>query len=62
MKAISSLQKGDPGHGHSSGEGIQESISPNHHEVNITEGGEFLDDAIRVKDQPFGETNKNGNE
>ena len=23
------------------------------HEKNTTEGGEFLDDAIRIKDQPF---------
>lgn len=23
------------------------------HEVNITDGGEFLDDGIRMKDQPF---------
>jgi hypothetical protein len=26
-------------------------------EVNTSEGGEFLDDGIRMKDQPLGETN-----
>jgi hypothetical protein len=31
-------------------------------EVNITDGGEFLDDTIRVKDQPLGETNIKENE
>jgi hypothetical protein len=36
--------------------GIQESIYPPQHEINVTDGGEFLDDAIRMKDQPLGET------
>jgi hypothetical protein len=36
-------------------EGIQESIYPDLHEINITDGSEFLDDGIRMKDQPFGE-------
>jgi hypothetical protein len=43
-------------------EGIQESIYRYQHEVNITDGGEFLDDAIRMKDQPLGETMGKGNE
>ncbi|RYG54325.1 MAG: hypothetical protein EOO01_01855 [Chitinophagaceae bacterium] len=34
-------------------DGIQESIYPDHHEINITDGSEFLDDAIRMKEQPF---------
>ena len=33
--------------------GLQESINPLHHEANITDGGEFLDDNIRMKDQPL---------
>jgi hypothetical protein len=33
----------------------QESIKPLNHETNITDGGEFLDDAIRMKDQPLEE-------
>ena len=37
-------------------DGLQESINPLHHETNITDGGEFLDDAIRMKDQPLEET------
>ena len=56
MSTVISPQKGDPGNAHTSEEEIQESIYP-YHEVNITDGGEFLDDAIRVKDQPLGETN-----
>ena len=48
--------KGDPVNKHVSGEEIQESIYPNHQEENVTDGDEFLDDAIRMKDQPFEET------
>jgi hypothetical protein len=62
MKTIYSPEKGDPGHGRSSQEGIQESIYSYVHEVNITDGGEFLDDAIRTRDQPLGETNTMENE
>jgi hypothetical protein len=62
MSTIFSPQKGDPGNAHTSEEEIQESINPNYHEENITDGGEFLDDAIRVKDQPLGETNTKENE
>jgi hypothetical protein len=56
MITIHSPRKGDPGNEHTSREEIQESIYPNHHEENITDGGEFLDDAIRIKDQPLSET------
>ena len=38
-----------------SSEETQESINIELHEVNIADGGEFLDDAIRMKEQPFGE-------
>jgi hypothetical protein len=34
-------------------DGLQGSIYPLHIETNVTEGSEFLDDAIRTKDQPF---------
>lgn len=34
----------------------EESVSPYPHETNITDGGEFLDDGIRMKDQPLSET------
>jgi len=34
-------------------DGYQGSINPFHSETNITDGSEFLDDAIRMKDQPF---------
>jgi hypothetical protein len=62
MNTIYPSQHGDPGHGRSSEEGIQESIYSYDHEVNITDGGEFLDDAIRMNDQPLGETNTIQNE
>lgn len=37
----------------SADEGIQEGLYPFQHDPNITEGGEFLDDAIRTRDQPL---------
>ena len=55
MNRISSAQKGDSRNGQISEAEVQESIYPYHHELNITDGGEFLDDAIRMKDQPFEE-------
>ncbi len=39
-----------------SSEDIQKSIYPFLHEINITDGGEFLDDLIRMNEQPLGET------
>lgn len=35
---------------------IQESIHIYEHEMNINQGSEFLDDRIRMKDQPLCET------
>lgn len=53
-----SNQKADAGNDHVLITTVQESIYSNrHHEFNITDGGEFLDDALRMKDQPFCETN-----
>ena len=39
-----------------SSETFQESIYPDRHEMNIADGGEFLDDFWRMQDQPLGET------
>jgi len=43
-------------------EGIQRSIYPSYRETNITDGSEFLDDAIRMRDQPLGETRERENQ
>ena len=43
-------------------EEIHEIIPEYEDEINTTEGGEFLDDAIRMKDQPFEETTVKENE
>jgi hypothetical protein len=61
MIHIFSPQKGNPGNKHVSGEEIQEGIYPNHQEENVTDGDEFLDDAIRMKDQPLDETDSKEN-
>lgn len=37
----------------------QENIYHFYYEKNITDGGEFLDDALRMKDQPLMETDFN---
>jgi hypothetical protein len=50
MNTISSPEQGDLRNHRTSEKGIEESIPSYHHEVNITEGGEFLDDAIRTED------------
>jgi hypothetical protein len=50
MDTNSSPEQGDPGNHRTSEKGIEKSIRPFHHEVNITEGGEFLDDALRMED------------
>ncbi|HRN57719.1 MAG TPA: hypothetical protein PLL71_14775 [Agriterribacter sp.] len=56
MNTIFSSEKKDPGKERRLVAGIQESIYPYYREVNIADGGEFLDDAIRMTDQPLGET------
>ena len=55
MNTIIPPQKYDPAKELILTEGIQESIYPDLHEINITDGSEFLDDGVRMKDQPFGE-------
>ena len=44
-----------PGKTPVSSEEFQESINPLQHETNIAEGSEFLDDGIRMIDQPLEE-------
>ena len=61
MNTIPSSLKEGPGNNKPSEE-IQESIYPYQHEINITDGGEFLEDGIRMTDQPFGESNVKENE
>ena len=46
--------KDEPGKKQALSEELQESIHPQH-EVNVTDGGEFLDDALRMKEQPLGD-------
>ena len=58
MKTISSPQKGTLRVAQIPDESVQETIYPYQFDLNITDGGEFLDDAIRMKDQPLGETDK----
>lgn len=43
-----------------SSESIEEGLYPFQHDPNITEGSEFLDDAIRMKDQPLFENDREG--
>ena len=62
MKTIHSSQKEDPNIEMTLSEETREIIDPYQHEINITDGGEFLDDAIRMKDQPFGDTTVKENE
>ena len=60
MNTISSPQNKNLGSIHIPEAEVQESVYPYRHEVNITDGGEFLDDAIRMKDQPLEETRTKG--
>lgn len=56
MNTIYSPQQADPGNGRRSEKEIQETVTPHQHEINITDGSEFLDDSLRMKDQPLDET------
>lgn len=56
MNTIFSSPKKQPGIEPVPSEEVQVSITPFYHETNITEGSEFLDDAIRIKEQPLEET------
>jgi hypothetical protein len=46
----------DPGKGQTPSGEIPETLYPYEHDINTSDGGEFLDDAIRMKEQPFGNT------
>lgn len=62
MSTIPFPRKADVGNEQASTEEAHEIVNPFPNEVNITDGGEFLDDGIRMKDQPFGETTVKENE
>jgi hypothetical protein len=53
MRTILSLHKADTNDNGLRIAGMQDSTYPLHEELNITDGSEFLDDAIRTKDQPL---------
>jgi hypothetical protein len=53
MTSIRFPRKGDKVKERELSEDFQESINPFRHESNITDGAEFLDDNIRMKDQPL---------
>jgi hypothetical protein len=59
MDTVFLFQNTDPGAKQPASEAIQENINPFPHELNITDGGEFLDDGLRMKDQPLEETEEN---
>ena len=59
---IPSTKKAEPDKKQILTDGSQDSIYPDNHEENIADGSEFLDDAIRMKDQPFEETTDHENE
>ena len=62
MKTILPYYKTDPKKSEDASEGVQQNIQTNPDEINIADGGEFLDDAIRMKDQPLEETSTMENE
>ena len=55
MNKMYSSPQEDPGIVRHYGEELQESIYPNHHDSDISDGAEFLDDGARMKDQPLAE-------
>ena len=62
MNTDPSINKGDLNIGPTSLGDAEKSIQPVYHETNITEGSEFLDDAIRMKDQPLEEPSTKENQ
>jgi DNA-binding protein Fis len=54
MNTIPLSPEGDPKIRQALSEEIQESIHQYQHDTNISDGGEFLDDALRMKEQPLG--------
>jgi hypothetical protein len=56
MNMLSFPKRTDPDKDQVSSYETVESLEPNQNEIHIADGGEFLDDGIRMKDQPFEET------
>ena len=52
----------DPGKGPTPSDEIPEPLYPYEHDVSSSDGGEFLDDSLRMTDQPLGEVTKKENE
>ena len=51
-------QREDPGSNQPQADNFERSINLPLHEMNTTEGGEFLDDAIRMEDEQLGDTDE----
>jgi len=62
MKTDPRSQKRDSNNMSTSNEDIRESVMHFHSESNTSDGSEFLDDAIRMKDQPLEEPSNNENQ
>ena len=57
-KQFFEAQKQDPGNSQSRADNFERSIQLSLHEMNTSEGGEFLDDALRMEDQQLGDTDE----
>ena len=57
-KQFSETQQQDPGKNQHQADNFERSINLSRHEVNTNEGDEFLDDALRMEDQPLGDTDE----
>ena len=57
-KQFSEIQKQDPERNEPQAEGLEKSKTSSLQQVNTNEGGEFLDDAIRMEDQQLGDTDE----
>ena len=56
MNTMLFSQRDDPGNTKSPPEKNHEIINTYEHEINTEEGSEYLDDTIRIKEQPLEET------
>jgi len=57
-KQFLEAQKQDPGSNQPQADNFERSINLPLHEMNTNEGGEFLDDAIRMEDEQLGDTDE----
>jgi len=57
-KQFLETQKQDPGSNQPQADNFERSINLPLHEMNTSEGGEFLDDGIRMEDQQLGDTDE----